>query len=138
MATSKKAQVMLVKPDQRSRNTMQTSGMDRQVGIAPDLCGNQGLWMAWVSTPPGLASGVHHHGEAESGIYILRGSMRFYYGDNLEDSFTAEPGDFIYVPPNIIHMEENLSGSEPVEFVVARNATEMIVVNVADPRDRTQ
>ena len=134
MATNQKPQVVLVKPHQRGRNTIQTSGMDRQVGIAPDLCGNHGLWMGWVSTPPALASGVHHHGEAESGIYVLRGSMRFYYGDNLEYSVTAEQGDFIYVPPMIIHMEENLSNAEPVEFVVARNATEMIVVNVADPR----
>jgi uncharacterized RmlC-like cupin family protein len=126
--------VMLVKPDQRSANTAQTPGMVRQAGIAPDLVQNQGLWMGFVSTPAALASGAHHHGDAESGIYMLRGSIRFSFGPNLEESLVAEAGDFIFVPPNVVHVEENLSPDEPVEFIVARNSTEMLVVNVPDPR----
>jgi uncharacterized RmlC-like cupin family protein len=127
-------QVRLVRPDQRSANTAQTPGMVRQAGIAPELVNNRGLWMGFVSTPAALASGAHHHGDAESGIYMLRGAIRFYFGPNLEQSLVAEAGDFIFVPPNIVHVEENLSADEPVEFIVARNSTEMMVVNVPDPR----
>lgn len=126
--------ILQIKPHQRSANTAQTPGMIRQAGIAPDVCGAQGLWVGFVSTPPRTSSGAHHHGEAESAIYILRGQVRFYYGDRLEHSFIAEPGDFLYVPPNAVHVEENLSDTEPVEFIVARNATDALVVNVPDPR----
>lgn len=128
------AGIVQVRPNQRSANTAQTPGMVRQSGIAPDVCGSKGLWVGFVSTPPSAASGAHHHGDAESAIYILRGRVRFYYGDKLEKSLVAEPGDFIYVPPQAVHVEENLSDSEPVEFIVARNAAEILVVNVPDPR----
>ena len=128
------ADCILIKPHQRSQNTAQTPNMIRQAGIAPELVQNHGLWMGFVSTPAALASGAHHHGEAESGIYIVRGAIKFYFGDRLEKSVVAEMGDFLYVPPSTIHVEENLSQTEPVEFIVARNGTQMMVVNVPDPR----
>jgi uncharacterized RmlC-like cupin family protein len=130
------ADCVLIKPHQRSQNTAQTPNMIRQAGIAPDLVGNRGLWFGFVSTPAALASGAHHHGDAESGIYILKGSIKFYFGDNLEKQLVAEEGDFLYVPPSVVHVEENLSAKEPVEFLVARNSATMMVVNVADPRER--
>ncbi len=136
MATIETGKVVLIKPHQRSANTAQTLNMVRQAGIAPELAGNHGLWMGFVSTPAALASGSHHHGDAESGIYILSGSIKFYHGPTLGEWFIAEPGDFIYVPPRAVHVEENLSAKEPVEFIVARNATEMMVVNVPDPRTK--
>lgn len=127
-------EVKLIKPDQWSANTAQTPGMIRQAAIAPDVCGSKGLWVGFVSTPPATASGAHHHGAAESAIYMLRGRIRFFYGEKLEHSLVAGPGDFIYVPPDAVHIEENLSDSEPVEFIVARNSSDILVVNVPDPR----
>ncbi len=44
------------------------------------------------------------------------------------------PGSAMTILPRVIHVEENLSANEPVEFIVARNSTEMLVINVADPR----
>ena len=128
------ADVVLIKPDQRSANTAQTPGMVRQAGIAPDVCGSQGLWIGFVSAPPG-PSGPHHHGDAESGIYVLRGRVRMHFGETLQSSLIAEAGDFIYVPPRTIHVEENLSTTEPAELIVARNSADFMVVNVPDPRD---
>ena len=52
--------VTVIKPDQRSPNTAQTSNMVRQAGIARDTCGAGGLWIGYVSSPPG-PSGAHHH-----------------------------------------------------------------------------
>ena len=129
------ADIVLVKPHQRSANTAQTPGMVRQAGIAPDVCGSKGLWFGFVSVPPGNRSGIHHHGDAETGIYVLRGRLRFSFGDKLEKSVIAEPGDFLYVPPQTMHMEENLDDSQPRDVIVARNATEFNVVNVPDPRE---
>jgi uncharacterized RmlC-like cupin family protein len=47
----------------------------------------------------------------------------------------VEAGDFLFVPPNEVHVEENLSDSEPVEFITSRGCTSMLVVNVPDPRE---
>ena len=57
-----------------------------------------------------------------------------HVGDRLEQSVDAEAGDFIYVPPNTVHVENNVSETEPAELIVARNSAEYIVVNVDDPR----
>jgi len=128
------ADVVLIKPDQRGANTAQTLGMVRQAGIASDVCGSQGLWVGFVSAPPG-PSGAHHHGDAESGIYILRGRVRMHFGEMLETSLIAEAGDFLYIPPRTVHVEENLSSTEAAELIVARNVADFLVVNVPDPRD---
>ena len=126
------ADVVVIKPGQRSEHTVQTPNMVRQAGIAPDTCGSRGLWIGYVTSPSGT-SGAHHHGEAESGIYVLNGRVRMHFGERLDRSVDAEAGDFIYVPPDTIHIEENLSATDPVELIVARNSAEYLVVNVEDP-----
>ncbi len=131
------ADIIAIKPHQRSADTVQTPGMVRQAGIAKEVCGSQALWVGFVSAPPG-ASGAHHHGGAESGIYVLQGRVRMHFGEQLENTLIAEPGDFLYVPPNTVHVEENLSDSEPAQFIVARNTSDVLVVNVPDPRATTE
>ena len=128
--------VTVIKPDQRSANTAQTPNMVRQAGIARDTCGSGGLWIGYVSSPPG-PSGAHHHGDAESGIYVLSGRVRMHFGDRLELCVDAEAGDFIFVPPNTVHVEENV-GDEPAELIVARNTADYLVVNVDDPRTQSR
>ena len=123
--------VVLVKPGDRSTNTAQTIGMTRQGAITPDLCSSRGLWMGFVSAPPG-SSGIHHHEDAESGIYVLKGRIKVHFGDTLDSSVIAETGDFLYIPPFAPHVEENLSSSEPAELIVARNSAEYLVTNLPD------
>ena len=43
--------------------------------------------------------------------------MRMHFGEKLENSLIAEPGDFIFVPPHTIHVDENPSDTEPLELV---------------------
>jgi uncharacterized RmlC-like cupin family protein len=127
--------VTLVRPSNRDCTTAQTTGMVREAGVSPATTGAKTIWSGYVMTPAGTASGVHHHGDCESAIYMLKGRMRFSWGEKLEHSAEASAGDFIFVPPNEIHMEENLSETDPVEFIVSRGCTEMLVVNVPDPRE---
>jgi len=108
--------------------------MRREAAIAPETCGSRRLWSGYVSTPPGHASGVHHHGDCESAIYVLRGQARFLFGPQLEHAVDVGPGDFLYVEPLTIHQEINLSPDEPLELIVSRNCGTMLVVNVPDPR----
>ncbi len=126
--------IKVIHPSERDRTTAQTTGMQREAGVSKETSGARTIWSGYVKTPPGMKSGVHHHGDCESAIYIISGRARFTWGDKLQYSAEVGPGDFLYVPPNEIHMEENLSETEPVEMIVSRGCTEMLVVNVPDPR----
>ena len=127
--------VKIIRPAERDCGTAQTLGMRREAGISAALTGSEGLWMGTAVNAPGAASAAHHHGHNESGIYILRGRVRFRWGEKLEHMVDTEPGDFVFVPPYEIHMEENLDPAGEAELLLARNSQEQIVVNVTDPRE---
>lgn len=63
-------------------------------------------------------------------LYIVRGPGTDGWGDQLEFSGEAGPGDFIYVPPYVPHQEINARTDEPCEAVVVRNGQDPIVVNL--------
>jgi uncharacterized RmlC-like cupin family protein len=126
--------VKVIRPSERDCGTAQTPGMRREAGISETLTGSNGLWMGTAVNSPGQRSGAHHHGQNESGIYILRGRVRFRWGAKLENVVDTEPGDFVFVPPFEVHVEENLDGDNEAELLLARNSQEQIVVNVPDPR----
>ena len=127
--------IHVIRPADRDRTTTQTTGMIREAGVSEETVGATTIWSGYVWTPPGLASGVHHHGDCETAIYVLSGRVRFFYGDKLEHSVDVSPGDFLFVPPNEVHQEQNLSETEPVELIVSRGCAGILVVNVPDPRE---
>jgi uncharacterized RmlC-like cupin family protein len=53
---------------------------------------------------------------------MLSGRMKIRWGDHLEQELVLEPRDLLYVPPRETHVLENLSDSEPAEYVVARDS----------------
>lgn len=126
--------IKVIRPSERDVSTAQTPGMVRAAGVCETTAGATTIWSGYVKTPPGLASGVHHHGDCETAIYVLSGQVRFRWGEKLEHSADVGPGDFLYVPPNEVHMEENLSDTEPLELIVSRGCSGIMVVNVPDPR----
>jgi uncharacterized RmlC-like cupin family protein len=107
--------------------------MIREAAISRGSVGAEKLWVGWVELGPGLVSAVHHHGEAESGIFIVSGRARFYSGPELDESFEAREGEFVWVPPNVIHVEQNVATDQPVRMVVARSTQETLVFNVPTP-----
>src|SRR5438552_18395283 len=114
-------------PDQAS------GAMLREAAIADSTVGAQKIWLGYVELGAGLISAVHHHGEAESGIYIISGNARFYTGDSLEQGFEAHAGDFVWVPPHLVHLEMNTSQTEPVRMVVARSTQAALTFNLPTP-----
>ena len=40
----------------------------------------------------------------------------------------------MFIPPYVVHWEENASSTEPVEMIVSRSTQEAIVVNLDDRR----
>lgn len=120
----------VIKRGDLSGETAQTAGMQRLVAVSEEANGSRGLWAGFVTIPPGVRSGAHHHGEAESVIYMVSGKARFRWGDSLESSIEARPGDFVFVPANLVHQEINALDSEPVECIVVRDRPRDMVVNV--------
>ncbi len=129
------AGITIIRPNDRDCATAQTSGMAREAGVSSETCGATTIWSGFVSTPPGVASGVHHHGDCETAIYVISGRARFRFGEKLEHAVEVGAGDFLFVPPNEIHQEENLSETEPCELIVSRGFSGILTVNVPDPRE---
>jgi uncharacterized RmlC-like cupin family protein len=111
-------------------NTPQTPGMDRKTAINFARAGASKLWAGTVNIKPNAKTGAHHHGALESVIYVVRGRARMRWGERLEYTAEAGPGDFIYVPPYVPHQEINASPSEPLECVLVRSDNEAVVINL--------
>jgi uncharacterized RmlC-like cupin family protein len=122
--------VRVIKGDRLDPNTAQTPGMFRQTAIDAARAGAQKLWAGTVRIAPDAKTGAHHHGELESVIYVVRGRARMRWGERLEFTAEAEPGDFIFVPPFVPHQEINASPDEPLECVLVRSDNEAVVVNL--------
>jgi uncharacterized RmlC-like cupin family protein len=130
--------LVLSKHGERCDDTPQTPGMRRFAAISGTLTGSQRLWMGGNTVRPGESSADHHHGEADSGIYIVSGHPRFtFLVDGAEQTIDAAPGDFVYVPAWVPHREENPSTDEEAVVVLARSTPEEIVINLRDLSDTT-
>jgi uncharacterized RmlC-like cupin family protein len=104
--------VQVVRGDELSDDTPQTSGLQRFEAVSAKRLGSTDLWMGLSVLPAGSKTGVHHHGRSETALYILSGVGRWWVGDRLDAQREARPGDFVFIPPNAVHWEENASGTE--------------------------
>jgi uncharacterized RmlC-like cupin family protein len=127
------SEVRIVKPHQRDTSTAQTPGMNRAEGCGAKTVGAEHIWVGHVHMDDGVRSGPHHHGEVESVIYIIDGKARFRFGDRLENTVEAEAGDFIFVPPYLVHQEINANSNAGIDMIVSRSSQENVVVNVDVP-----
>src|SRR4051794_3351890 len=122
--------VRVVPADRLDPNTAQTPGMDRKAAINFARVGAQKLWAGTVHIHANAKTGAHHHGPLESVIYVLKGRARMRWGERLEFTAEAGPGDFIYVPPFVPHQEINASPTEVLECVLVRSDGEAVAVNL--------
>ena len=107
--------------------------MRRDAAISRELVGAERIWVGYVELSPGMSSSPHHHGEAESAIYVIAGEAQFRTGPRYETVETAGAGDIVWVPPQVPHIEENRSATEPVRMLVVRSTQETLVFNLDAP-----
>jgi uncharacterized RmlC-like cupin family protein len=111
-------------------DTAQTSGMTRREAVSGKTVGSSKVWMGQTHVAAGTSSGDHHHGEAETAIYIVSGTPAFVFAEgDQEVRIQTEPGDYVFVPPYVPHREEN-PGTDEAVVVIARSSQEGIVVNL--------
>lgn len=115
--------------------TGQSSGATRISGVSVQHTPATRLWFGKVRNDPGYRSVPHHHGEAETGGYVLSGRARIYFGEGFEDYIDMEEGDWVFVPPYLPHVECNLDRNRPLTWMTTRTP-ENIVVNLIDVPDQ--
>ncbi len=90
--------------------------------ISQTTAGARNIYMGVFRVPPRSQSRPHYHERCESVVYMIAGRLQVRWGEHLESEVGLEPGDLVYVPPRETHVLENLSESDPAEYVVARDA----------------
>ena len=115
---SAKDKIITVRPYEVVNTRQQLPNFE---GISAATAGATGLCMHLVIIPPGGKAVPHLHKGYETAIYIIRGRAETRYGEGLLQSEINEAGDFIFIPTDVPHQPVNLSDTEEVVAVVARN-----------------
>jgi uncharacterized RmlC-like cupin family protein len=124
--------VRVVRRNQLSDDTPQTSGLRRHVAFDSRNPDAKVLSAFLTTVQPGAATGAHHHGDQETILYVVEGIARYRWGDHLEHSVEAGPGDFVFIPAHTVHQEINASADDPTLWVVTRSDPDPIVVNLPE------
>ena len=124
--------ISVVHPAELSSETQQTPGSLRMSAIAAMHGIASSLWAGIFVVEPSAKTGIHHHGEQDTVVYVLEGEARVRWGNSGEHSATVGAGDFLHVPRWLPHQELNPSKEHPFRWVVVRSTPEPIVVNLLD------
>lgn len=122
--------VRVIPGDQLDPNVPSTPGMDRKAAINFARVGAQKLWAGTVTIKADAKTGAHHHGHLESIIYVVKGKARMRWGEHLQFTAEANPGDFIFIPPYVPHQEINASRDEVLECVLVRSDGQAVAINL--------
>ncbi|GAA1851985.1 MULTISPECIES: cupin domain-containing protein [Pseudonocardia] len=114
--------------------TGQSGGCVRVSGVSPQHTPATRIWFGRVSNEPGYRSLPHHHGEAETGGYVLSGTGRIWFGEDYAQWIEMAQGDFVFVPPFMPHVEGNMSTTEELVWLTCRTP-DNIVVNLPEVDD---
>ena len=96
-------------------------GSDYAPGVNAESVGSRALWLGLVTLPPGRRTTAHVHEFHESAFYMLSGDeVELWTGGELEHCDRAHPGDYLFIPPNVLHVAVNRS-SVPAVFIGCRN-----------------
>ena len=115
-----------VTPDERVEGQA-TEGIVREQAVQ-----TEGMWAGLARTDAGMVPGWHHHGEYESAIYVLTGSLRMEFGSDGGQSFDAGPGPSSSSARGVVHRESNPS-IEQGSVVVVRAGQGEPLTNVDGP-----
>ena len=118
---------MVVHGTEPGSQTTQTPGMERKPAIHKSSVGASIIWFGTVTCAPNEIGPPHHHGEAETAAYVISGHIRVYYGEDFKEYVEAGPGDFLFVPANTWHIEQNPYDAASEQFLA--RGPDNIVIN---------
>ena len=96
-------------------------GSDYQPGVSAETTGSTVIWLGRMALPPGGRTKAHVHEHHETALYMMSGDLlELWTGDELEHCDQVRPGDYIYIPANVLHVAVN-RGEKPAVCMGTRN-----------------
>ena len=96
-------------------------GSDYLPGISAETVGAKSLWLGIVTIPPRQRTKAHVHARHETAFYMMSGDeVEMWTGDELQCRDIVRPGDYVFIPANVLHVAVN-RGEEPAVFIGSRN-----------------
>jgi uncharacterized RmlC-like cupin family protein len=96
-------------------------GSDYEPGVSAETSGSKSIWLGMITLAPGKRTRAHVHEQHETALYMLRGDeIELWTGDQLQYRDVVRPGDYIFVPANMLHVAVNRS-EQPAVFIGCRN-----------------
>ncbi len=85
----------------------------------------------------GAVSGWHHHGARHLYAFVVTGHLRLEYGLGGEGAVELKPGDFVHVPPRIVHRDVNSAKTQELVVVNILVGKGTPVLNVQGPQSES-
>jgi len=126
-------EIVVTRAGSEQSGTSQFGGMALITGVGPKHTPATRLWFGEASNRPGFRSLPHHHGEAETGAYLLCGHARIYFAKDYQQFIEINSGDFMFVPPYLAHLEANMNTTDELWWLA--RSPENIIVNLPDVED---
>jgi uncharacterized RmlC-like cupin family protein len=96
-------------------------GSDYEPGISAETVGSKSIWLGMITLPPGKRTRAHVHEDHETALYMLGGdAIELWTGDELQYRDIVQPGDYLFIPANMLHVAVNRS-EQPAVFIGARS-----------------
>jgi len=96
-------------------------GSDYEPGVSAETVGSKSIWLGRITLPAGKRTRAHVHEHHETALYMLSGDeMELWTGDQLQYRDIVRPGDYIFIPANMLHVAVN-RGAQPAVVIGARS-----------------
>jgi uncharacterized RmlC-like cupin family protein len=96
-------------------------GSDYEPGVSAETVGSKSIWLGMITLGAGRRTRAHVHEHHETALYMLSGdAVELWTGDQLQYRDIVQPGDYIFIPANMLHVAVNRS-NQPAVFVGSRN-----------------
>ena len=84
-------------------------GLARTIAISQQTTDQSQIYMCKVVIPPHQAETAvpHAHIDTETAIYIEEGEVVVFFGDELENVVVVSEGEYLHIPPGVIHYPVN-------------------------------
>lgn len=116
LATLRKASVVKSGASYRAEQ-----GSDYEPGVSAETVGSKSIWLGMITLPPGKRTRAHVHEHHETALYMLGGDeLELWTGDQLQYRDIVRPGDYVFIPANMLHVAVN-RGAQPAVFIGSRN-----------------
>ncbi|MGH2758011.1 MAG: cupin domain-containing protein [Actinomycetota bacterium] len=105
------------------------SGQTREFAVSTDR-----MWCGVVRARGSEVTPWHHHGAYATVAYVTAGLKRLEFGAVGSDVVEGAPGDFLFIPPGVVHRESN-PGEEATETIAFRVGSGATTIGAEGPSD---